>query len=372
MEVLALVPSICGHSPGQRSSIELWERVLKPAGINITYAPFETPRLRKILYENGHHFSKAFEMIQAYGQRLKLLRSLDRYDAVLVYREAALLGPAFLENLIARRNKPIIYQLDDPLFVPYVSPANGYFSYLKFFGKVADICRISRVVVVNSSQIREYVSDYNKNVWQIPSVVDTDKYVFERRRPGSHPVCIGWSGSPTTLGNLSVITEALQKLAKHGHHQLHLIGGTRFDLPGVEYTAQAWREKTEVQDLRRLDIGVVPLPVNEWNKRKFYMKVAQYMALGIPPVCTPLGSNPEVIEHGVTGFLADSIDEWVTYLELLINDSPLRLEMSVNAAKVAQAKYSLSANAGKIIGAFREALNETRPIEQRPKHRGFH
>jgi glycosyltransferase involved in cell wall biosynthesis len=58
----------------------------------------------------------------------------------------------------------------------------------------------------------------------------------------------------------------------------------------------------------------------------------------------------------VTGFLADSEDEWVEYLSLLINDEGLRLRMSREAAKAAQEKYSLEGNTGKIIEAFRAAI----------------
>lgn len=356
MNVLALTPNRYGFSPGQRSSIELWERVLDAAGIKLHYAPFETERLQQVLYKPGHAAVKIMEMVRAYGQRLRLLGDLDRFDAVFVYREAALLGPAFLEKLIARRGKPIIYQLDDPLYVPYVSPSNGYLSYLKFFGKVADICRLSRVVIVNSTHHREYVARYNTNIWQIPSVVDTDRYVYRPHPPGSTRVCIGWSGSPSTVGNVSIVADALRRLAERVDHEVYLIGGTNFDLPAVRFRAQAWQAETEVADLRRMDVGMVPLPINEWNKRKFYMKVVQYMALGIPPVCTPLGSNPEVVEHGVTGFLANSSDEWVDYLERLIKDHALRRRMSDNAARVASERYSLKANAEKIVAAFRSAM----------------
>ena len=87
------------------------------------------------------------------------------------------------------------------------------------------------------------------------------------------------------------------------------------------------------------------------------MKTAQYMALGIPTVATPLGSNPEVVQHGVTGFLADTEEEWVEYLSLLITDRELRLRMSHEAAKAAKEKYSLESNKQKIIEAFRAAVN---------------
>lgn len=355
MEVLALVPSKPGYSPGQRGSIELWERVLEPAGIHLHWAPFETERLREILYQPKLRFEKAREMVRGYVERLDLLKHLDDYDAVFVYREAALLGPAFLEKRIARR-KPIIYQLDDPLYIPYRSPSNGYLSYLKFFGKIGKICRLSKVVIVNSTHHREFASRYNTNIWQVPSIVDTEQYVFAPQAENLERVTIGWSGSSTTVKNLGVIADALRELQQRVDCDVHLIGGTQVDLPGVRYTAQDWNGETEVEDLRKLQVGMVPLPVNEWNKRKFYMKVAQYMALGIPPVCTPLGSNPEVVEHGVTGFLADTTNEWVEYIEVLVRDTALRRQMAARAARVANEKFSLEANAAKIVAAFKAAL----------------
>jgi glycosyltransferase involved in cell wall biosynthesis len=356
MRVLTLVPSQKGFSPGQRGSIELWESVLKSAGIELDYAPFETEKLSRILYKSGNHLSKAFEMVRGYVDRIGLLKRLDEYDAVFVYREAALLGPAFLEKMVARR-KPIIYQLDDPLFVPYKSPSNGYLSYLKFFGKVKEIIRISKVVVVNSSHIRDYAEQFNQNIWQIPSIVDTKKFTCEPFSESIKRVCVGWSGSPTTLTNIKLVEKPLARLSEKDICDIHFIGGTDFDLNNVKYTAQKWNGDTEVEDLRQLQIGLVPLPENEWNKRKFIMKTAQYMALGIVPVGTPMASNTEVIRHGENGFLAATDDEWFEYLTILVKDYKLRTKMSFEATKDAQANYSLEANAQKIIEAFRAAMN---------------
>ncbi len=356
MRVLTLVPNQKGFSPGQRGSIELWESVLKSAGIELDYAPFETDKLSRILYKNGNHLSKAFEMIRGYVDRIGLLKRLDQYDAVFVYREAALLGPAFLEKMVARK-KPIIYQLDDPLFMPYKSPSNGYLSYLKFFGKIKEIIRISKVVMVNSSHIREYAEQFNKNIWQVPSIVDTQKFTYEPFSENIKRVCVGWSGSPTTLKNIKLVEKPLARLSEKDVCDIRFIGGTDFNLENVKYTAQKWNGATEVEDLRQIQIGLVPLPENSWNKYKFIMKTAQYMALGIVPVGTPMASNTEVIRHGENGFLAATDDEWLEYLTILIKDYKLRSKMSVEAAKDAQANYSLEANAPKVIEAFRAAMN---------------
>jgi len=357
MRVLCLIPSLPGHAPGQRGSIELWERVLAPAGIELIFAPFETEELRSIIYQPGRHVSKVVETIRGYVDRIKLVRNIDDYDSVFVYREAALLGPAFLEKFVAKR-KPIIYQLDDPLFMPYRSPSNGYLSYLKFFGKVKEIIKISTVVMVNSTAIRDYAADYNTNIWQVPSVVDTTKFSYQPPiSDQTQRVCIGWSGSPTTLPNIKIVERPLQIISKADICDIRLIGGVDFGLKDVRYEAQEWNERTEVDDLRRMQIGLVPLPENSWNRYKFIMKTAQYMALGIVPVGTPMASNTEVIRHGENGFLAATDEEWVEYLTILVKDPKLRNTMASAAVTDALAKYSLEANRSKIIAAFRSAVN---------------
>jgi glycosyltransferase involved in cell wall biosynthesis len=357
MKVLALTPSQKGYSPGQRGSIELWEKTLEEKGILIDYAPFETDSLRKILHTGGNQFAKVSEMLKSYVNRLGLLKKLDEYDAVFVYREAALLGPAFLERLVARK-KPIIYQLDDPLYLPYKSPSNGYLSYLKFFGKVKEIIKLSTSVIANSSHIRDYCLQFNKNVWQVPSIVDTNIFTYQPFEKNIEKPCIGWSGSPTTLKNIKMLEKPLQEISNRNICDIHFIGGEDFGVENVKYSAQKWNSETEVEDLRKMQIGLVPLPDNAWNKHKFIMKTAQYMALGIVPVGTPMASNPEVIKHGENGFLAANDVEWIEYLTLLVNDSKLRNEMSEKCVAEAHAKYNLEANMPKVLEAFRFAVNK--------------
>lgn len=356
MHILVLTPYIYGTAPGPRTSIELWERVLRPAGITFEYAAFESQRLHDILYEPGHFREKTQEMLEAAWRRLPLMRRLGEFDAVLVYREAALFGPALLERWVAQRGKPIIYQLDDPLYVPYRSPSNGYMSYLKFFGKVKSIIRMSKLVIVNSPQHREFASPFNDNIWEVPSVVDQELFNYLPRASATQSVCVGWSGSPSTVKNLQEIRSVIRDLGCRPDVEFRFMGSADVDLPEVRHTALPWCAETEVDDLRHFDIGLVPLPTDEWTRRKFYLKLVQYMALGIPPVATPLGANSSVIDHGVTGFLADSPSEWRHSLERLIDEPRLREDMGQAAADIAASRYTLSANAERIVDAFRSIL----------------
>lgn len=355
MKVLAVVPNQLGWAPGQRSTIEAWEPLLTEHGITVDYAVFETERLHQVLYSPGRYGRKVLELGRAFVGQIDDVRHVRRYDAVYLYREAALAGPAVLERLIARSGVPIVYELDDPLHVPYRSVFNGGLARLKFRGKVAKICAMSAAVIANSTMIRRFAETHNDNVWQIPSVVDSRQYVYEPKPLGAR-VCVGWSGSASTARNLAVVTNALRRFQAEVDADIHFIGAHHFDVPGVRFTSQPWRAESEVGDLRRLDVGLVPLPDEPWNHHKFYLKVAQYMALGIVPVATPMGSIPEDIQVGENGFIAATEDEWVEHLTRLVRDDELRHRLSTRAAADAATRYTIDANAEKVLGAFRSVV----------------
>jgi glycosyltransferase involved in cell wall biosynthesis len=356
IRILALVPSELGHSPGQRSTIELWERTLRNGGVTLEYAAFENARLRSVLGVSGHGLTKAVQMLAAYSRRVRLMRRVAEFDAVYVYREAALIGPALLEREIARQGKPIIYSLDDPLYVPYISPANGWLSYLKFFGKVATICRLSALVIANSRFHRDFAERHARRVIEIPSLVDEKVFRFRPERPLPPPVCIGWTGSASTAANLGLIADALREAASGVDFRLLLVGATEYPLPNVVYHTAPWHLETEISDLQKMEIGLLPLADTPWNRRKFNLKLAQYMALGIVPVATPLGENPNVIEHGVDGFLASSHADWVHFLERLASDATLRRALGQGAALKARSRFTMASQASAVVSAFRSVV----------------
>ena len=250
MRVLVLTPYLYGTAPGPRSSIELWEPALQEAGITFEYAPFETERLHEVIYEPGGTSTKVAEMLRAYMRRVPELRNVRSSTPSWSTARPPSSDRRCSSAGSLARGVPIIYQLDDPLYVPYRSASNGYLSYLKFFGKVGPICRLSSVVIANSRFHREFASRFNRNVWEIPSVVDAERYQYLPSRPDPEaPVCVGWTGSGSTTGNLSIIRDVLAELGERRDVRIHFIGGERFDLPGVKYTSQPWSPATEVEEL---------------------------------------------------------------------------------------------------------------------------
>ncbi len=359
MKVLALVPTEYDLNPGQRYRIEQWEPLLREQGVEITYSAFSFPALSDVLYRPGHHLRKALLMMAALSMQSRAVVRAQRFDLVYIFREAALFGPAMIETGIAWQGIPLVYDFDDAIFVSYKSPSNSYLSYLKFFGKTAGTCRRARQVIVGNRHLLDFAMQYNTEVTIVPSTIDTSKYRPELRRRSSDSVpVIGWTGSYSTLQHLQRAFPALTKLAKRHRFRLVVVGTEAPEIPGVDVEFRRWSPETEVHDLADIDIGIMPLPDNPWSRGKCGLKALQYMALGIPPVISPVGVNTEIVNHGVNGFLAESEDEWVDRLSHLSEYPDLRSVLGRTARQTVEDRYSAHVAAPRVLETFERAVSE--------------
>jgi glycosyltransferase involved in cell wall biosynthesis len=360
MRVLALMPSLYDTSPGQRYRLEQWEPLLHEQGVEITYAPFESEELHASVYKPGQLGQKLKFVSQSVLKRASLLSKVKDYDVVYIFREAALLGPPVFERLIHSRGVPIVFDFDDAIFVSYKSPSNGYLSYLKFAGKTKTICRISSHVMVGNPYLAEYAGRVNNNVTIIPTTIDTEKYQPLNRHDDSKPIVIGWTGSHSTVQHLNTLRSALQKLAQRESFRLRVIGTPTYELDGVEVEAMKWHSETELEDLSAVDIGVMPLPDDKWSKGKCGLKALQFMALGIPTICSPVGVNTDIIQDGENGFIAGTDDEWVEKLSQLVQSYELRRKLGDAGRHTVETKYSAAAQAPRVYEVFKSVIKPSR------------
>jgi glycosyltransferase involved in cell wall biosynthesis len=357
MKVLAIVPALYDTSPGQRFRLEQWEPLLKSRGVDIEYSPFETDDLRKVLYQSGHALQKIASVTRNMNRRRRELDAVREFDLVYVFREAAVLGPAWFERKIARSGVPMVFDFDDAVFVPYRSPSNGYLSYLKFPQKTGEICRLSAHVMAGNQYLADYASQFNRNVTIIPTTIDTEKYREVTRSNEPDVLTIGWSGSFSTVQHLDTIREVLQELARTERFRLRVIGTPEYELDGVDVEAIPWKSETELADLGRIDIGLMPLPDDKWSKGKCGLKALQYMALGIPTMCSPVGVNSTIIQDGQNGFIADTKEEWIAKLKSLLHSAELRRRIGSAGRKTVEGEYSAIAQAPRVFEVFESAVN---------------
>jgi len=361
MRVLALVPSLYDTSPGQRFRLEQWERQLHELGVKIVFAPFEDAALRAVLYSPGRWGKKVLGVVRALGRRISLMSLVRNYDAVYVFRETSLLGAPIFERWVHHVGVPLIFDFDDAVFVPYKSPSNGWLSILKGAGKTRTICRLATHVMAGNGYLAEYASLSNPNVTVIPTTIDTDKYRVEPLVRASDVPVIGWTGSYSTVQHLDMLRLVLRQLASSERFYLKVIGTSEYELDGVNVEAIPWKSSSEIADLRPLDIGIMPLPEDRWTRGKCGLKALQYMALGIPTVCSPVGVNSEIIDDGKNGFLARTEEEWVDKLKRLLRSPTLRAELGAAGRSTVEDRYSAVVHTPRVCEIFRSVVKNCSP-----------
>lgn len=82
------------------------------------------------------------------------------------------------------------------------------------------------------------------------------------------------------------------------------------------------------------------------------------MMSGTPVVCSRLGGPPEVVQHGVTGFLVEPGDEAElrTRLDELLRDPPLARRLGRNARELALERYTWEACAARCLDTYTELV----------------
>ena len=357
MNVLAWVPYPLGIAPAQRYRIEQWAPYLRDLGVEVTFQAFATPALNRALYQRGRWPAKAAGMVAGLVRRFTEALEARRYDAVFLQREASLIGPAWSERLLHARQPAIVYDFDDAIYLPYVSPTNRYLSYLKFPWKTRALCRMAGAVIAGNDHLAAYASRYNDRVFVVPSTVSLREYQ-PRPEPSRERIpVVGWTGSHSSVPYLSLVSLPLQELRRRRPFRLLVVGVEHFDVPGVDVECRPWSSATEVHDLWDMDVGIMPLPDEPWARGKCGMKAIQYMGIGIPAVVSPVGANREIVQDGVTGFHASTAAEWVEKLDLLLNDSALRQRLGAGARESVRSLYSAEAQAPRVAEILRQVAS---------------
>jgi glycosyltransferase involved in cell wall biosynthesis len=193
----------------------------------------------------------------------------------------------------------------------------------------------------------------------IPTTIDTKEY-YPIRKKTRDKICIGWSGSVTTIPHLKTQMEALRQIKKKYSEKVYfkIIGDANFYDDELDVKGLAWKKEKEIEELSEFDIGIMPLPDSEWAKGKCGLKGLQYMSLEIPTIMSPVGVNSEIIIDGENGFLADSTNEWVSKLSLLIESEALRKELGIKGRQTVLNKYSVEANKQLYLKYFNSLLSE--------------
>lgn len=362
MKVLILANHRLNRNPGQRFRFEQYLDFLRKNGVEMDVSFFISEKDDKFIYKKGHYFRKLIFHFKAQRIRRGDIRRSHLYDIVFIFREAYFLGNIKIEKAIRKRVAKIVYDFDDAIWIPNVSEANKRFAWLKNYDKTEKIIALSDMVFVGNKYLSEYAKKYtdNERVKIVPTTIDIHQYKPSNTiNEKSKKICIGWSGSMTTIQHFKFAVNFLKSIKeKYGDDiEIKLIGDKTYENKELKVEAFAWNKQTEIEDLNSFDIGIMPLPDDKWAKGKCGLKGLQYMALEIPTIMSPVGVNTEIIQDGENGFLAESDDEWIDKISRLIESEELRKKLGKAGRKTVVEKYSVDVWKDKYLEYF-QALNQ--------------
>lgn len=294
-----------------------------------------------------------------YLSRLAALGKAGDYDLLWIEKELFPYLPAWVERQLGT---PWVVDYDDAVFHNYDLAKNPLVRRL-LGGKIDALMRSASGVIAGNHYLAARARAAGAaRVAVIPTVVDHSRYQPRVMAPTAHPT-IGWIGSPSTQKYLLDIREALQQVCRHHDAHLLLVGATTeilSCLTGIEVQLEPWSEDSEAALIRRMDIGIMPLPDGPWERGKCGYKLIQYMACGVPVVASPTGANREIVQHSGAGLLAGSSEEWSDALSWLLTSASERERMGRAGRQAVENRYSLQRQLPVLLETLAAALPSAR------------
>ena len=338
---------------------------LKGHNIKVRLSPFLFPSYFNIVYKPGTVLLKVIYFSLSTLRRLYDLISALAYDIIFVYREAYPIGPPIFEYMVHFLGKPIICDFDDAIFLPNTSRVNKFLRLWRRHRNIDKVIQLSDCVIAGNDYLKNYALKFHKNVFVLPTVIDTNRYIPATgdKYSTNEKLVIGWIGSATTQDYLVPFIPIFKKLReRYENIFLKIISSNFTSIEGFDNNIifQEWSLKSELEDLQSFDIGIMPMPDNNWTRGKCGFKAILYMSISVPAVCSPVGVNTEIIQDGVNGFLSNSGEEWIQKLSRLIENSGLRNELGKQGRKTVEENFSLNVNRPKLLGVLEKVYYESK------------
>lgn len=295
------------------------------------------------------------KVARAYVRRARDLLPAKRFDAIWLEKEVWPWLPAPLDISSLPRSTGLIADYDDAVFHRYDQHPSALVRGV-LGQKIDKVMRRADLVTAGNRYLADRaIAAGSRRVEWLPTVVDLDRYPAQRRISPAGSVTIGWIGSPATAGYLRLLTPALEALGRRHAIRCVAIGARRDQLDGTPFEALEWNESSEVEMLGLLDIGVMPLPDEPWERGKSGYKLIQYMACALPVVASPVGVNSELVIPRVNGALATTAEDWINALEPLVCQAGLRQAMGAAGRRKVEKTYCLQVQAPRLAGLLRQA-----------------
>ena len=336
------------HAPSSRFRVRQHIIPLRSFGIEVReYTPLIDKYRKLPLWPENMDYRYGLPLFLSW-QGLKVATRIpgvfgNRRHQITWLERLMLPGHVTLEPIL---KKPLVFDVDDAIWLapPFKNSA------WKVAGR-AD------VVIAGNRYLAERFSSYCSEVRVIPTAVDTDRYRPRSTTTGySDNFTIGWIGTSANLRYLEALETPLhQFLVDHPDSKLLVMADKPPSFPKIPEDRTCylrWTEDSELNALQEMDVGLMPLPDEEWSRGKCSFKMLQYMACGIPVAVSPIGMNLEILALGKIGVPCSLSRDWYEALSFFRNHRHDAVNYGRTGRSIVERYFSRERVTADIAGVF--------------------
>lgn len=275
--------------------------------------------------------------------KLRSLVSELSDSTLIISKQASPFSSGHLEERLLTAAAHSVYDFDDALYAQdNVRRTSSMWSKRDVWLRAI---RAADVVLAGSEWLAEEAEKHVSNVTIVPSCVEPDEYEQKTDFKSVEVPSAVWIGSPAGENFLLAIEQPLLDLNRKFGLRLTIVGGMVERLGQLEkiIDRQPWDLETFGVQLAKADLGIMPLPDNEFTRGKCSYKLLQYGAAGIPMVGSAVGANVAALAN-LGGLAAENSDDWYSAIaSILETDAANRAKLGATARQGAVKYYSFQA-----------------------------
>jgi glycosyltransferase involved in cell wall biosynthesis len=254
-----------------------------------------------------------------------------------------------LVEAIEQQHIPYIYDLDDDLFEISLDTALGQFhrapQRLDF---LTHYLQHAALVRVYSRPLFERVKPLTPSVNLVTPPLDWNLVAPGGPPTQAGPVKIVYATSRHQDPLFKIFLPALQQILEEyaGQIQMNFLGELPEPLrhhPNIHHIPYESSYNAYLRKFSRqgYEIGLAPLPDDEFHRSKTNNKFREYAACSIAGIYSNVAIYADCVQPGKTGLLVENTtQDWYKAIKLLIEDAALRRKIGQTAKEYAQAEYS--------------------------------
>ena len=336
-----LVIELMGHAQKFMS-----EEMFYPGALRVIYFPSIAPGsafyrclLPALALSGG-------SKVIAHASRDRMARETLNYDIVVIQIDNS---PQTLQfaKVLQSMGKKVVYEIDDAFDA--VEPWHGcYELYGSELGqsRVRDMLGTADCVTVTTHALKNRYATLARRIEVLPNYIQlVDWPVAEPHKLPEFRVL--WAGSPSHLGDLAIVGEALSNFAmSHPNVELTFFGREPEGLKAGDMRVNVvpWCDFKDYPDTLaglKADVAIAPLADIPFNHGKSNIKLLEYGATGYPILASDVGPYRETIgRETFDGILCQTQSDWEEALEAVYQRQDLR-EALRQGAKAMARRYDI-------------------------------